>query len=175
MRDIEDLIKKICDSNDYDELLLEIVKEGENNKIVEILESISNNNKIAEEEKIEYYNKIFDFVKNINKNYESKIKDIYSKSLQESSIKLLMLSDYLKKDIKIDKKIEADMNDYILKRLERKSKIVNNTKLKNKFQRIEEELKNEKIKELYFNMRDLEIIDSYKIGFYDALQILLSW
>ena len=174
MRDIEDLIKKICDSNDYDELLLEIVKEGENNKIVEILESISNNNKIAEEEKIEYYNKIFDFVKNINKNYESKIKDIYSKSLQESSIKLLMLSDYLKKDIKIDKKIEADMNDYILKRLERKSKIVNNTKLKNKFQRIEEELKNEKIKELYFNMRDLEIIDSYKIGFYDALQILLS-
>ena len=175
MRDIEDLIKKICDSNDYDELLLEIVKEGENNKIVEILESISNNNKMAEEEKIEYYNKIFDFVKNINKNYESKIKDIYSKSLQESSIKLLMLSDYLKKDIKIDKKIEADMNDYILKRLERKSKIVNNTKLKNKFQRIEEELKNEKIKELYFNMRDLEIIDSYKIGFYDALQILLSW
>ena len=174
MRDIEDLIKKICDSNDYDELLLEIVKEGENNKIVEILESISNNNKMAEEEKIEYYNKIFDFVKNINKNYESKIKDIYSKSLQESSIKLLMLSDYLKKDIKIDKKIEADMNDYILKRLERKSKIVNNTKLKNKFQRIEEELKNEKIKELYFNMRDLEIIDSYKIGFYDALQILLS-
>ena len=123
MENLEQLIKRICDSTDYDELLLEIVKREKDNKIVQVLKDISNNKKLTKKEKIDYYSNIFDFVKDINNNYESKIKDIYNKSLHDSSIKLLMLSDYLKKEIKLDIKLENDMNDYILKRLERNSKI----------------------------------------------------
>ena len=175
MENLEQLIKRICDSTDYDELLLEIVTREKDNKIVQVLKDISNNKKLTKKEKIDYYSNIFDFVKDINNNYESKIKDIYNKSLHDSSIKLLMLSDYLKKEIKLDIKLENDMNDYILKRLERNSKIIKNVNFKNKLKTIEKELKSEKLKEVYSDIRDLEAIDSYKIGFYDALQILLSY
>ena len=175
MENLEQLIKRICDSTDYDELLLEIVTREKDNKIVQVLKDISNNKKLTKKEKIDYYSNIFDFVKDINNNYERKIKDIYNKSLHDSSIKLLMLSDYLKKEIKLDIKLENDMNDYILKRLERNSKIIKNVNFKNKLKTIEKELKSEKLKEVYSDIRDLEAIDSYKIGFYDALQILLSY
>lgn len=79
MKNVEELVNKICEYNNYDELLLEIVKKGKESNINRVLEEISNNTKLNEEEKKSFYDKIFDYVKDVNGSFENKIKDIYKR------------------------------------------------------------------------------------------------
>ena len=52
---IEILIKNICDKEDYDNLLKDIVKTGKANKINCILEDINKDNTIEKKKKLELY------------------------------------------------------------------------------------------------------------------------
>ena len=52
MEDVEELVNKICEKNNYDELLLEIVKKGKESNINRVLEEISNNTKLNDKEKV---------------------------------------------------------------------------------------------------------------------------
>ena len=47
MEDVEELVNKICEKNNYDELLLEIVKKGKESNINRVLEEISEYEKIG--------------------------------------------------------------------------------------------------------------------------------
>lgn len=84
MKNVEELVNKICEYNNYDELLLEIVKKGKESNINRVLEEISNNTKLNEEEKKSFYDKIFDYVKDVNGSFENKIKDIYKRGAKEA-------------------------------------------------------------------------------------------
>jgi len=173
MKNVEELVNKICKKNNYDELLLEIVKKGKENNINRILEEISNNTKLNEEEKKSCYDKIFDYVKEINGSFENKVKEIYMKGFKEASETMLMLSSYsISSNRKKDKDLENCLNDYIIKRLEQKNELASNEEYKKKLTKIKNESNNEKIKELYLEIKDLENIDSYKVGFYDAMKLL---
>jgi CheY-like chemotaxis protein len=122
MEDVEELVNKICEKNNYDELLLEIVKKGKESNINRVLEEISNNTKLNDKEKKSYYDKIFDYVEDVNGSFENKIKDIYKRGVKEGLETMLMLSskgeekETLKKclnDYKTIKKEESDMSKKI--------------------------------------------------------------
>ena len=122
MEDVEELVNKICEKNNYDELLLEIVKKGKESNINRVLEEISNNTKLNDEEKKSCYDKIFDYVEEVNGSFENKIKDIYKKGVKEGLETMLMLSsngeekETLKKCLnayEIIKKEESDMSEKI--------------------------------------------------------------
>ena len=122
MEDVEELVNKICEKNNYDELLLEIVKKGKESNINRVLEEISNNTKLNDKEKKSYYDKIFDYVEDVNGSFENKIKDIYKKGVKEGLETMLMLSsngeekETLKKCLnayEIIKKEESDMSEKI--------------------------------------------------------------
>ena len=59
---------------------------------IEVLEEISNNTKLNDKEKKSYYDKIFDYVEDVNGSFENKIKDIYKKGVKEGLETMLMLS-----------------------------------------------------------------------------------
>jgi len=173
MKNIEELISRICKKNNYNEVLLEIIQNGKENKINKVLEEISNNTKLSEEEKESCYDKIFDYVKEVNDSFENKVKDIYVKGFKEASESMLMLSSYSNSsNRKRDKDLEHCLNEYIIKRLEQKNELASNEDYKKKIAKIKKETNNEKLKELYLEIKDLENIDSYKVGFYDAMKLL---
>lgn len=173
MKNIEELVNKICENNNYDELLLEIVKNGKESSINSVLEEISRNTKLNEKEKKSCYNKIFDYVKEINGNFENRVKDIYMKGFKEASETMLMLSSYsISSNEKKDKNLENCLNDYIIKRLEQKNELASNEDYQKKLIKVKNETNNQKLKELYLEIKDLENIDSYKVGFYDAMKLL---
>ena len=175
MKYVEKFINKICENNNYDELSLEIIKNGKESNINKILEEISNNTKLNEEEKKSYYNRIFDYVKEINEHFENKVKDVYMKGFKEASETIPILSDYsIRNNKKKNKDLENCLNDYIIKRLEQRNGLSNNEVYKKKVRKIEIEKNNEKMRELYSEIKDLENIDSYKVGFYDAMKLLVK-
>lgn len=175
MKNVEELVNKICENNNYDELLLEIVNNGKESNINRVLEEISNNTNLNEQEKKSCYDKIFDYVKEVNASFENKVKGIYMKGFKEAAVTILMLSSFSTKNKeKKDKDLENCLNDYIIKRLEQKNELASNGDYKEKLRKIKIERDNEKIKELYLEIKDLENIDSYKVGFYDAMKLLVK-
>lgn len=173
MENVEELVNKICEKNNYDEILLELVKKGKDSKINKILEEISNNNKLKDSEKNNFYDKIFDYVKEVNESFENKVRDIYKKGYKEASETMLMLSSYsIISNSEKDEELENCLNDYIIKRLEQKNGLVNNLEYQKKVKKAKNENDSEKLKELYLVIKDLENIDSYKVGFYDAIKLL---
>ena len=167
MNNIEELVNKICENNNYDELLLGIVNNEKKSSINKVLEEISKNKKLNEKEKKSYYNKIFDYVIEINENFKNRVKDIYMKGFKEASETMLMLSSYsISSNGKKDKDLENCLNDYIIKRLEQKNELASNEDYQKKLIKIKNETNNQKLKELYLEIKNLENIDSYKVGFY---------
>lgn len=73
-----DLINEICKEQNFDELLLKLLKQSKEEKISSILESINNNPKLQGEIKKQLYKEIFEYVNEINECYKSNIKDIFS-------------------------------------------------------------------------------------------------
>lgn len=112
MNKIEEIVKEICRKNNYDEMLLEIVKKGKETKIQIILEEISNNSKLTEQEKKEIYEKLFDYVKEVNESLENKMKDIYIKGINNGIESILLLSNESINTIKTEKEILENYKDY---------------------------------------------------------------
>lgn len=112
MEKIEEIVNEICKKNNYDEMLLEIVKKGKETNIKIILEEISKNSKLTEQEKKEIYEKLFDYVKEVNESLENKMKDIYIKGINNGIESILLLSNESINTIKTEKEILEKYKDY---------------------------------------------------------------
>lgn len=74
---IEMFINDICDKQDYDKILINIVKPGKNNKINCILETINADKTIEKKKKTEIYEKILDYATELNNELEVQVKKIF--------------------------------------------------------------------------------------------------
>lgn len=174
---MDELIKKNSKENNYQEILSEILKKDRGNEISQILESICSNPKIEKKQKEEIYNKLFSYVERINKCFEKEIENIYIKGVKEACITQLIGNNIIgNKNTKSESNLEECLNDFIIKRLEMESKVKDNSNYKRILEEIKlekEKINNvEKLEELYETKCDIEIIDSYQIGFKDAMKML---
>ncbi len=89
MREIKlDLINDICEEQDFDELLLEILNNNKENKINKILKDIDKNEKLDSIIKTQIYEELFDYVKEINEFFKLNIKEVFAKGVKETIVKL---------------------------------------------------------------------------------------
>lgn len=75
MKEIKfNLITKICEEQDFDELLLKILNGSSKNRINNILQYIDKNSKLDLEMKKQLYEEIFEYVNDINEYYKKTLK-----------------------------------------------------------------------------------------------------
>lgn len=77
MEEESNLVDKICNEQNFDELLLNIIKQRRNNGIKKILNSINANTNIDDKTKRQIYEEIFKYVNDINKNVKMNVREIY--------------------------------------------------------------------------------------------------
>lgn len=82
----KELIKKICEKENFDKMLLDMRKCNESKKINEILMMIENNKAIKETFKKAFYEEVFDYMNEINNCCKEGIKKIFINGI-ESTIK----------------------------------------------------------------------------------------
>lgn len=111
-----DLIKRICEKQNFNELLLRILRNNNENRINKILEEIEENKKICKRLKRKIYEEIFYYVDDVNKCVEKNLKDIFYFAAKET---IIQINDELKgEDFNMPGKIKiiiADDNVYICK------------------------------------------------------------
>lgn len=179
----EKIVENICKKQNYEEIIANIVKGKVNNNIEETLGIISSNSKLERTEKDQIYNKIFDFVKDINNELENKVKDIYRKGLRES---ITAMSIIFSKERSIEDEewgeLEFDVRDFINTRLEKTNKLSENEEHKSiikDIKKYKEKIKDkenlEELDNLYELLRDIENVESYEQGFTDAINILTKF
>ena len=83
-----DLIEKVCKKQNFDELLLEIVKSNKGNKINKFLQTIEDNENIDKKLKREIYEEIFDYVDDVNKYLKLNLEKIFSIAAKETIIQI---------------------------------------------------------------------------------------
>ena len=109
-----DLIKRICEKQNFNELLLRILRNNNENRINKILEEIEENKKICKRLKRKIYEEIFYYVDDVNKCVEKNLKDIFYFAAKET---IIQINDELKgEDFNMPGKIKiiiADDNLYI--------------------------------------------------------------
>lgn len=81
---IEKNVTDICSKQNYDDLLIKIVKPGKDNKINCILNNIYMDKSITDNKKRGIYEKIFDYVDDINKELKSNIESIFASGVREA-------------------------------------------------------------------------------------------
>lgn len=117
MKEIKfDLIDEICEKQDFDELLLKILKSNKQNRINQILQDIDNNNNMNSELKKKLYDEIFSYVDDVNKYLKTNLKEIFSMAIKETIIKIN--NEIMEGMIKMSRKIKiiiADDNEHVCK------------------------------------------------------------
>ena len=83
-----DLIEKVCEKQNFDELLLQIVKSNKENRINKVLQNIEENKKLDRKLKRQIYEGIFDYVDDVNKYLEMNLKKIFSVAAKETIIQI---------------------------------------------------------------------------------------
>lgn len=83
-----DLIEKVCEKQNFDELLLQIVKSNKENRINRILQNIEENKKFDKKLKRQIYEGIFDYVADVNKYLKNNLKKIFSIAAKETIIQI---------------------------------------------------------------------------------------
>ena len=83
-----DLIEKVCEKQNFDELLLQIVKSNKENRINRILQNIEENKKFDKKLKRQIYEGIFDYVDDVNKYLKNNLKKIFSIAAKETIIQI---------------------------------------------------------------------------------------
>ena len=73
-----ELIEKICEKQNFDELLLQIVKSNKENRINKVLQNIEENKMLDKKLKRQIYEGIFDYVNDVNKYLKNNLKKIFS-------------------------------------------------------------------------------------------------
>lgn len=179
----EKIVESICKKQNYEEMIANTVKGKVNNNIEETLGIISSNSKLEKTEKDQIYNKIFDFVKDMNNEVENKVKDIYRKGLKES-ITAMSIIFSKHKSVEDDEweELEFDVRDFINTRLEKTNKLGKNAEHKSMIKDIKkykEKIKDkenlEELENLYELLKDIENVKSYEQGFTDAINILTKF
>ena len=72
-----EIIKEICDEQNFEELLLQIISRNKCNKLNKILNDIEADNRLGKELKKSVYEDFFDYVTEINQSYISGIKEVF--------------------------------------------------------------------------------------------------
>ena len=83
-----DLIEKVCEKQNFDELLLQIVKSNKENRINKILQNIEVNKKLDKKVKRQIYEGIFDYVDDVNKYLKNNLKKIFSLAAKETILQI---------------------------------------------------------------------------------------
>ena len=111
-----DLIDKICEKQDFDELLLKILISDKKNRINKILQDIDKNENFDDELKKKLYKEIFNYVEDANNLLKDNLKDIFSIAVKETIIKIN--NEIIGGNIEMSRKIKvviADDNIHICK------------------------------------------------------------
>lgn len=72
-----EVIKQICDEENFEELLLRIRAKGKSNKLNKILNEIENDSRLSKKLKKSIYEDFFDYVTEINQSYMASLKEIF--------------------------------------------------------------------------------------------------
>lgn len=107
------LINEICEEQNFDELLLEILRNNKENKIKKILQTIDKNTQINNEIKMQLYDNIFEYVNEINEYCKTNIKEIFSRGAKETIKKInsIYSNELLKGKYNMDRKIKIIIVD----------------------------------------------------------------
>ena len=111
-----DLIDEICKEQDFDELLLEILKCNKQNRINKILQDIDENNNIDNDLKRRLYEEIFAYVEDTNNYLKANLKEIFAIATKKTIVKIN--NEIMEGKIKVSRKIKiiiADDNIHICK------------------------------------------------------------
>ena len=79
----EDLIIKICNEQNYDAILRQLIKSDEEDSIEKILNEINNNKDIPKKQKQGIYEAVFDYINRANDKLIKNIKEIFKKGVEE--------------------------------------------------------------------------------------------
>ena len=81
---INELIKNICEKQNYDEMLIGLINIGKDSEINNILEGVDADNSIEDKKKREIYEKIFEYVSNINEELKENVKKIFEMGVKQT-------------------------------------------------------------------------------------------
>lgn len=111
-----ELIDKICEKQNFDELLLNIIQSNRENNINKVLNDIRDNKSLTNQLKLKLYEDIFEYVTNINEYIKKNLKQIFSFAAKET---IIQINNELKggnnKMLKTIKVLIADDNIHICK------------------------------------------------------------
>ena len=111
-----ELIDKICEKQNFDELLLNIIQSNKENNINKLLNDIRDNKALTNQLKLKLYEDIFEYVTNINEYIKKNLKQIFSFAAKET---IIQINNELKggnnKMLKKIKVLIADDNIHICK------------------------------------------------------------
>lgn len=82
------LINEICEEQNFEVVLLDILKQNSENRINELFENIEENNKIDIEIKKQIYEELLEYIDEVNINLQTKIKEIFILGIRETIKKL---------------------------------------------------------------------------------------
>lgn len=111
-----DLIDKICEKQDFDELLLKILTSDKKNRINKILQDIDKNENFDDELKKKLYKEIFNYVEDSNNLLKDNLKDVFSIAVKTTITKIN--NEIIGGNIEMSRKIKvviADDNIHICK------------------------------------------------------------
>lgn len=104
-----DLIDEICKEQDFDELLLEILKSNKQNRINKILQDIDENNNFDNELKKKLYEEIFRYVEDTNNYLRANLKEIFTIATKKTIVKIN--NEIMEGKIKLSRKIKIIIAD----------------------------------------------------------------
>lgn len=111
-----ELIDKICEKQNFDELLLNIIQSNKENNINKLLNDIRDDKTLTNQLKLKLYEDIFEYVTNINEYIKKNLKQIFSFAAKET---IIQINNELKggnnKMLKKIKVLIADDNIHICK------------------------------------------------------------
>lgn len=181
MNIINEITEKSAYNVNYEELLYETIYCEKKGNIKGILEDISQNKNLDKKQKDSIYVSLLDYTKKISEIFEKKVEIIYRKGLKKGIISSIFIDLQTRKELEEkDFTLDETMADFSLERLKGQESLEKNLdyqKNKKEIQNFKSSLNEnilkaiEKLEDLYEAQRDLEIIDAYKNGFKDGIQL----
>lgn len=81
--EMEFLIMQICDKQNYDALLRQVIKSDRESNVKTLLNEINNDKDIPMKQKQKIYETIFDYINYANEELINNIKDIFKRGVEE--------------------------------------------------------------------------------------------
>lgn len=89
MGNIDEIINEICKEKNYEQILVEIVRNDNVKYLNNELERISSDFKINEEQKKKIYKGIYDYIDQVNMSFKNNIENIYRVACKDTIEKIL--------------------------------------------------------------------------------------